>query len=189
MEHEPSAQNCWAPELFYDSANEQFLIFWATTIPGRFPDTDNQSNEGPPAPGRNHRMYYVTTKDFATFSETKLFYDRGFNVIDAAVVQEGRRYVMFLKDETNKPFTPQKNIRVAFSDRATGPYGDSERADHWQVLGGGTYGDQDRWEVVRLLRQVPRSNVRSCRFTRPHELERRIRSTCRATGNEARHRL
>ena len=127
MEHEPQAQNCWAPELFYDAANKQYLIFWATTIPGRFPDTDNQSNDGPPAPGRNHRMYYVKTKDFKTFSETRLFYDRGFNVIDAAIVLDKRRYVMFLKNETNKPFLPQKNIRVAFSDRAEGPYGDSSK--------------------------------------------------------------
>ena len=70
----------------------------------------------------------------STFDKTKLFYDRGFNVIDAAVVQEGRRYVMFLKDETNKPFTPQKNIRVALSDRATGPYGPPSApitGDYW----------------------------------------------------------
>jgi hypothetical protein len=29
---------------------------------------------------------------------------------------------MFLKDETDKPFTPQKNIRIAFSNNAEGPY-------------------------------------------------------------------
>jgi len=123
MEHEQKAKNCWAPELFYDHAKQQYLIFWATTIPGRFPQTDNQSNRGPPAPGNNHRMYYVMTKDFREFSQTRLFYDRGFNVIDAAVVRDGKRYVMFLKDETNKPFTPQKNIRTALSERAEGPYG------------------------------------------------------------------
>ncbi|MGD1891395.1 MAG: glycoside hydrolase family 43 protein [Cyclobacteriaceae bacterium] len=122
MEHEPSAKNCWAPELFYDKATQQYLIFWATTIPGRFPQTDNQSNNGPPASGNNHRMYYTTTKDFETFTNTKLFYERGFNVIDATVVEEKGRYVMFLKDETNKPFLPQKNIRLAFSTTATGPY-------------------------------------------------------------------
>ncbi len=122
MDHEPNAKNCWAPELFYDEAEQQYLIFWATTIPGRFPDTDNQSNRGPPAPGNNHRMYFVTTKDFETFSKTKLFYNHGFNVIDAAVVRDGQRHVMFLKDESNKPFKPQKNIRTAFSEHAVGPY-------------------------------------------------------------------
>lgn len=123
MEHEPDAQNCWAPELFYDQENQQYLILWATTIPGRFPETDNQSNEGPPAPGRNHRMYYTKTADFQEFSETALFYDHGFNVIDATIERTDDRYIMFLKDETNKPFEPQKNIRMAFGDRAEGPYG------------------------------------------------------------------
>ncbi len=134
MEHEPDAKNCWAPELFYDEATQQYLIFWATTIPGRFPQTDNQSNDGPPAPGNNHRMYYTTTKDFKTFSDTKLFYERGFNVIDATVVEEDGQYVMFLKDETNKPFPPQKNIRLAFSTSAVGPYSYASRpisGDDW----------------------------------------------------------
>lgn len=122
MEHEPDAKNCWAPELFYDEATRKYLILWATTIPGRFPQTDNQSNEGPPAPGNNHRMYYTTTTDFKTFSDTQLFYERGFNVIDATVIEEDRQYIMFLKDETNKPFPPQKSIRLAFSTSAAGPY-------------------------------------------------------------------
>jgi hypothetical protein len=29
---------------------------------------------------------------------------------------------MVLKDETNQPFPPQKNLRVAFADHAEGPY-------------------------------------------------------------------
>ena len=50
-------------------------------------------------------MYYVTTRDFETFSPTKLFYDPGFNVIDATVVKSGGRYVMS-EGETRHP--PQK---------------------------------------------------------------------------------
>ncbi len=133
MEHEKDARNAWAPELFYDRAAGQYLIFWATTIPGRFPETDGQdAQEG--RPGWNHRMYYVTTRDFQTFSETALFYEHGFNVIDAFLIQEDERYVMFLKDETNQPFTPQKNIRLAFSSRAEGPYGEPTApitGDYW----------------------------------------------------------
>jgi hypothetical protein len=67
-------------------------------------------------------MYYVTTQDFRNFSPTRLFYDHGFNVIDATINQTGDKYIMFLKDESNKPFTPQKNIRVATAVRAQGPY-------------------------------------------------------------------
>lgn len=115
MEKEPTARNCWAPEIVYDKKQKQFLIFWATTIPGRFPATESTGDGG-----YNHRMYCTTTKDFVSFSETKLFYDEGFNVIDATIVKSGKNYVMFLKDETRNP--PQKNIRVATSTRLYGPF-------------------------------------------------------------------
>jgi beta-xylosidase len=121
MANEPNAMNCWAPEVFYDQDQPQYIIFWASTIPGRFRATDNTGD-----PGKsgfcNHRIYCMTTADLKTYSQTRLFYDSGFNVIDATIVKDGQRYVMFLKDETLRP-NPKKNIRVAFSYKATGPYG------------------------------------------------------------------
>jgi len=115
MAHEPTARNCWAPEVFYDDGSKQYLIFWSTTIPGRFPDTEKSGDDK-----YNHRMYYTTTRDFETFSETKLFYDKGFNVIDGTLIKEKNEYVLFLKDETRTP--PQKNIRVARSKNLTSNY-------------------------------------------------------------------
>ncbi|MBN1985587.1 MAG: glycoside hydrolase family 43 protein [Prolixibacteraceae bacterium] len=115
MEHEPTARNCWAPEVFYDKASEQYLIFWSTTIPGRFPETESEGDAG-----YNHRMYYVTTKDFQEYSETKLFYDQGFNVIDGTLVKDKNKYILFLKDETRTP--PEKNIRIATGKKLTGEY-------------------------------------------------------------------
>ncbi len=116
MKDEPTARNCWAPEIFYDAAHKEYMIYWATTIPGRFMAGDTAGDDK-----YNHRMYYVTTKDFKTFSKTKLLYDHGFNIIDASIQKAGKRFVMFLKDETKNP--PQKNIRIAFSDALTGGYG------------------------------------------------------------------
>jgi PelA/Pel-15E family pectate lyase len=113
MGHEPGARNAWAPELFYDEVKKQWLIFWATTVPGRFPETDSRD-------GKNHRIYYVTTRDFETFSPTRLFFDPGFNVIDATVLKTGRKYLMVFKDEREKPV--KKNLRLALSARAEGPY-------------------------------------------------------------------
>jgi hypothetical protein len=122
MEHEPTARNCWAPEMVYDDENAQYLIFWATTIPGRFPQTDGQNSKGPGDPGLNHRLYCVTSKDMRTFSPTRLFFDQGFNVIDATIAKDGAKYLMFLKDETNAPLVPEKNIRWTSADQAGGPY-------------------------------------------------------------------
>ncbi|HKJ79415.1 MAG TPA: glycoside hydrolase family 43 protein, partial [Prolixibacteraceae bacterium] len=112
---ETEAQNCWAPEVFYDKASERYLIFWSTTIPGRFPETDNSADNG-----RNHRMYFTTTKDFENFSETKLFYNQGFNVIDGTLVKAENKYILFLKNETLYP--PEKNIRMATSNHLTKNY-------------------------------------------------------------------
>jgi hypothetical protein len=127
MEHEPAARNCWAPEVFYDEGSKQYLIFWSTTIPGRFPETESGGD-----PGYNHRMYYVTTKDFKKFSDTKLFYNQGFNVIDGTLVKEKNKYILFLKNETRTP--PEKNIRIAISRKLTGEYSKASEpitGDYW----------------------------------------------------------
>lgn len=115
MEGEPNARNAWAPELFYDAARRQWLIFWSTTIPGRFPETDKTGDKG-----HNHRMYYKTTPDFRTFSKTRLFYDGGFNVIDGAILKVGKTYHLIVKDETRHP--PKKNLRIATGRAPEGPW-------------------------------------------------------------------
>jgi len=117
MMHEDSARNCWAPEITYDKNKKQYMIYWATTIAGKHKmDTMVES-------GYNHRMYYVMTKDFKTFTQTKLLYDKSFNVIDATIVPHGKRFIMFLKDETRVP--PQKNIKIATSKKLNGGYSDA----------------------------------------------------------------
>jgi hypothetical protein len=115
MAKEEGARNTWAPEITYDPASKTYVIYWATTITNKFPETASKTDDG-----YNHRMYYVTTKDFKTYSDTKLLYDPGFNVIDATILKDKGHFVMFLKDETREP--AQKNLKVAFSNQLTGPY-------------------------------------------------------------------
>ncbi|MDR6195270.1 glycoside hydrolase family 43 protein [Siphonobacter sp. SORGH_AS_0500] len=116
MEHEPTAKNSWAPEVFYDDQQKQYLIFWATTIPGRHADIADSEHEK----GLNHRIYYVTTKDFKKFSKTKLFFNPSFSAIDASLLKKGKWYYMFVKNENPKP--AEKNIRITKSRKAEGPY-------------------------------------------------------------------
>ena len=120
MEHEPNALNAWAPDLFYDDATGQYVIVFASAIPGRFPATDSLAEQT--SRGRaDHRLYYVTTKDFRTYSPTRLLYDGGFSAIDGTIAKRGSTYYLVMKDETF--FPPRRNLRVASSTRATGPYG------------------------------------------------------------------
>lgn len=116
MIKEDSAKNTWAPEINYDPKKKAYIVYWATTISGRFPQKDT-SAEGQ---RYNHRMYYTVTKDFKKWSKAKLLYEPGFSVIDASIVPDGKRYVMFLKNETRSP--AEKNLRVAYAKKIAGPY-------------------------------------------------------------------
>jgi beta-xylosidase len=115
MAHEPTVLNSWAPEVVYDDAKKHFLIFWSSTIPGRFPETEGKGDDK-----YNHRIYATTTKDFETFTPTKLFYDPGFNVIDATLLRAKNRFYFIVKDETRHP--AKKHLRVASSDNIEGPF-------------------------------------------------------------------
>ena len=118
MEHEPTTVNVWAPELFYDDEGKQFIIIWASTIPGRF-------ERGIEEDSNNHRMYVTTTTDFKSFTPTKLFLDPKFSVIDAVIVKRASKdYVLVLKDNTR----PERDIKVAFADNPLGPYKNISKA-------------------------------------------------------------
>jgi hypothetical protein len=116
MADEPTARNCWAPEIIYDAKRERFMIFWASTIPGKFPESDRGAEND-----NNHRTYATTTTDFETFSPTRLFFDPGFNSIDSTLMMFQSRAVMFFKDETKAP-KPMKNIRIATAPELSGPW-------------------------------------------------------------------
>lgn len=126
MEHDENARNCWAPEITYDSTTKQYIIYWATTITGKFTETQVEAENS-----YNHRIYYTLTKDFKEFTPTALLYNPGFNIIDATIHQLAKdKYLMFYKDETREPKT-EKNINVAYSDKITGPY----TTDHTPITG------------------------------------------------------
>ncbi|OYU54766.1 MAG: arabinosidase [Chitinophagaceae bacterium BSSC1] len=112
MQSEPTVVNVWAPELFYDQNKASYIIVWASCIPNRFAKGIEEENN-------NHRLYYTLTKDFKTFSETKLFLDPGFSAIDAVLVQKSSDEIaLVLKDNTR----PERDLKMAFGTDALGPF-------------------------------------------------------------------
>ncbi len=94
-----NTSNCWAPEIFYDDIKGQYMIYWSSQV-------------GPwKKMGSEGRIYYVTTKDFNTFSEPKILFRNGFTAggapgndgpIDAFICKDGKeRYIMFYKKDDN----------------------------------------------------------------------------------------
>jgi len=116
MQNEPGTRNLWAPELFYDSARNRWLILWSSTVTNRFQETNGTGDDG-----YNHRIYYTTTRDFEEFAESRLLYDPGFNIIDATIFERKGKFYMVLKDERKTPL--KKNLRLSVADRPEGPYG------------------------------------------------------------------
>jgi hypothetical protein len=111
MTNEPATVNVWAPELFYDDRSANYLVTWASTIPGRFPDLLEKADN-------NHRLYFTTTRDFISFTPGQLFFDPGYSVIDPFIVRLGGDYVLVHKDNSR----PNLNLRVAFARSPLGPW-------------------------------------------------------------------
>ncbi len=118
MTHEKDARNSWAPEVTYNPDDSLFYIYWASTIPGRhspIKDMDKKEN------GYNHRIYVTTTKDWQTFSPTRIWFNPPFSAIDAALLRlenAPAKWLFAVKNENHTP--PEKNIRTLFLDSLEG---------------------------------------------------------------------
>ncbi|WP_329445379.1 family 43 glycosylhydrolase [Streptomyces canus] len=102
-----SAGNTWAPEAFYDAKLGQYVVFWASKL------YDNEAHSG----DTYNRMMYATTRDFYTFSEPKVWIDRGYSVIDSTMIQNNGTYYRLSKDErNNSSSTP--NSKFIFEEKS-----------------------------------------------------------------------
>ena len=86
-----NAGNTWAPEAYWDESLQQYVVFWASKLYAE----DDPDHTG----SAYNRMLYATTRDFVTFSEAKIWQDRGESRIDSTVIEENDTYYRFTKDE------------------------------------------------------------------------------------------
>ncbi len=115
LEKEPGTKNAWAPETVYDAASKQYVITWSSDIEGRFPETKSTTR-------MNNRTYFVTTKDFATFSEPKVLLDPGFDHIDFTLIPFGTKYMAVFKEGDMQGKGKWGPIHSAVADTVFGPY-------------------------------------------------------------------
>ncbi|QYX75788.1 family 43 glycosylhydrolase [Streptomyces akebiae] len=102
-----SAGNTWAPEAYYDEELGEYVVFWASKL------YDNEAHSG----DTYNRMMYATTRDFYTFSEPKVWIDRGYSVIDSTVIRHDGEYFRLSKDErNNSSSTP--NSKFIFEEKS-----------------------------------------------------------------------
>lgn len=118
MEKTPGTKNCWAPETIYDAKRDQYVITWSSDVEGRYPETASEHQ-------MNNRTYYVTTRDFETFSEPQVLIEPGFDHIDTTIIPhptEAGRFVAILKEGDQQGRNIPGAIRAAIADDVLGPY-------------------------------------------------------------------
>lgn len=79
----------WAPEIFFDEENEEYLIHWGSTVA-----EDNFTHMS---------IYCSTTKDFKTFSEPKLYFTKKNEILDSHITKVGDTYHLFYKNSSDPP--------------------------------------------------------------------------------------
>ena len=111
--------NCWAPEVFYNDVDKNYMLFWSSG----FGPMQSPKGEG--------RIYYITTTDFKKFSAPEILFRNGFPIggkagndgpIDAFIIKDAsKKYILFYKKDDN---TGVPNIYHRIGKSPTGPWGE-----------------------------------------------------------------
>lgn len=126
----------WAPEVFFDKENEEYLIHWGSTV-----KEDNFTHMS---------IYCSTTKDFKTFTEPKLYFTKKNEILDSHITKVGDTYHLFYKNSSDPPMNmhaTSKNLYGPFEhDEAFEEYMDKEIPNPGSYEGPTTYTLPDgRW--------------------------------------------
>ena len=119
LPNDDQPDNVWAPEIHHDPVKNDFFILFASTTPREKNDDDASNNNGKPGSQYDNRVFITRTKDFKSFSDAKLFFDRGFASIDAVMKPDPtqKNWVMIIKcsrDESLKAM-PGRNLWITRS--------------------------------------------------------------------------
>ncbi|MDQ8205673.1 family 43 glycosylhydrolase [Pelagicoccus sp. SDUM812003] len=115
MEDVEGANQCWAPEIYYDKKKKSFVIVWSTSV------TDKRTGE------TNFRAYYSLTKNFETLSKPKILFDPGFDNIDTTILKQDDAFYAIFKETDDQGAKDYGSIYAAKAKKITGPY---EVLDH-----------------------------------------------------------
>lgn len=115
QEEVEGTKNCWAPETFYDGERDEFMVTWSSDVEGRFSETKSDDR-------MNNRTYYVTTKDFKTFSDPQLLIDPGFDHIDCTILRRDNEYLAVIKEGDMQKKGIHGPIHFLTADDPHGPW-------------------------------------------------------------------
>jgi hypothetical protein len=115
-------RNSWAPEMIYDPRTREFVIFWSSSIDGRYGAMPGERFDG-----LKLRPYYTRTRDFRRFTPTRLLFDPGTDSIDFTMLRlENGRFQLIYKDETHD-VERRRWLVTRTAASPTGPFGPVSR--------------------------------------------------------------
>jgi hypothetical protein len=123
MENEPETENVWAPEIFFDEQNSDWIITWSSTVRGKFQSTAHIYGDR-----SNGRIYYRRTKDFENFTPSSLLFDVNIIAIDQTICRyKNSLYYIFYKADKDTSSTPgvkklERGIMYVRGNSPTGPF-------------------------------------------------------------------
>lgn len=92
----------WAPDVVYDPKNKDYVLHWSSSYADK------------PYMG----IYFSRTKDFQTFTQPKLLYEKpDAGIIDSAIYGENGRFYLFVKCDHDP-----EHILLLCSENVEGPY-------------------------------------------------------------------
>jgi uncharacterized protein YjdB len=157
--------NSWAPEWSYDSVNEEYVIYWSSTV------GDYSSG--------NNKHYYVTTKDWEHFSDANVYFAPAHKTIDATLhalnaderiegqtvreklgipedqeIPGNEVWMMFYKDETHENQGGMRNRQTWSAEGIVNPegYQNSDRISEYvtplRTEGASIFKVGDSWHML-----------------------------------------
>lgn len=117
----PGTVNVWAPELFHDKDNQRWLIYWSSSVKGRYPETAIENR-----PRVNNRLYGAFTTDFKTTTGPKILFDAHI-VNDTRIfnAESGHGKFGMVTKHITKPGR-QAKLYLTYSENLAGPYRPTE---------------------------------------------------------------
>lgn len=107
----PEAGMTWAPEAYWDDALQSYVVFFASRM---YSDATHTNTDNLYA-----RMFYVTTRDFKTFTYPPTSWqDTGYARIDSTVTKIGDHYYRFTKNEESGAAGPLEAGKDIFLERS-----------------------------------------------------------------------
>ncbi|QGH36194.1 alpha-L-arabinofuranosidase [Gracilibacillus salitolerans] len=151
-----SGMHSWAPEVFYDDERDKYGIYWSG-------NTDR------------NRIYVNYTDDFRAVSSPEIFFDPGYDSIDASIVSLKSTNYLYFKDGRYANIPPYEGKRIKVTKSTSlepgsfdsnvyaGPFGEPEfeapmiikklDEDKWYLYGDNYYPDNGKfyvWETKNL---------------------------------------